>query len=311
MSALPGRLSLARVRTLFKTARRTKLPFMAKTAIVTGATGGIGQWIALGLARARFDLVLIARNPARAAATSAWLAQRVPGAEVEVEIADLSLLRDVRRAAASILARHAAIALLVNNAGRITRHRTLTAEGRETVIAVNLLAPFVLSGMLEPALRREAEAEGEARIVDVGSSASDAARLDPEDLERRRGWSIAGSYAGSKLALMMVAFERARRLAGSGVTVAVAHPGLVRTAIGDLPGPARLVWRAMTLLALTPEQGAEVPLHAALSPALRGITGRYYKRLGEATPNPLARDPVLAGRVWRAAEHLAGSPPAS
>jgi retinol dehydrogenase 12 len=277
-----------------------------RVAIITGATGGIGRWIALGLARAGMHVVLVGRDAGRGAALQTWITQAVPGASLAFEQCEFSLLADVRRLGERLSGRHARIALLVNNAGMITRRRTRTPEGHEAILAVNHLAPFVLSGMLEAALGADAAQSGEARIVNVGSNMSDTATIDPDDLElARHHWSIQRAYGRSKLALMMASFERARRLAGTGVTVNVVHPGLVRTGIGDKPGLVGIGWRLITLFALTPEQGADTPLHVALDPALRGVTGRYFKKRQEAAPNGLALDAALVARVWAATERLA------
>jgi NAD(P)-dependent dehydrogenase (short-subunit alcohol dehydrogenase family) len=277
-----------------------------KVAIVTGATGGIGRWIALGLARAGCHVVLVGRDAARGAAALRWIADSVPGASLAFMQAELSLLAEVGRLGAALRARHPRIAVLVNNAGMITRRRTITAEGHEAILAVNHLAPFVLTGTLEPALRAEAARSGEARVVEIGSSTSDGATVDPDDLElARHHWSIQRAYGRSKLALMMTGFERARRLAGTGVAVNVVHPGLVRTAIAAKPGVVGLSWRLLTLFALEPEQGADTPLHVALAPELRGVTGTYFKKRQEAAPNRLARDADLVARVWAATERLA------
>lgn len=272
-------------------------------AVVTGATSGIGQWIALGLAREGRHVVLAGRSEARLGAIRDWIAHRVPGAALETMRADLSSLAETRGLAAAIASRHSAISLLVNNAGLMTRTRMLTAEGREMVLAVNHLAPHVLTGALEAALRAGAP----ARIVNIGSTASDRATLDLDDLGGERRWAMLRAYAQSKLALMMATFERARQLGGTGVTANVAHPGVVATGIGDLPGIVGFGWRALGPLLLTPVQGAETPLHVALAPELARVSGRYFKKKHQVAPNPRARDEALLARLWDTTEQLAAA----
>ncbi len=272
-------------------------------AVVTGATAGIGQWIALGLARAGCHVVLVARNAERGAATQAWIAARVPGAVTELVLADLSSLAQTRAAAASIAERHPRITLLVNNAGLITPRREVTPEGHERILAVNHLAPFVLTGALEWALRDAAP----ARVVNIGSAASDRVRtLDLDDLEGERRWHPLRAYGRSKLALMMATFERARRLAGTGVDVNVVHPGVVATKIGAVPGLIGIGWALLRPFMIKEEQGADTPLHVALAPALAGQTGLYLKKRQPAAPNRLALDPALCRRLWDETVRLAG-----
>ena len=269
---------------------------------MTGATGGIGRWIALGLARAGCQVILIGRDQERLRAARDWIAGRVPERVPLSVLADLSLLGETRRAAAEVLALAPALDILVNNAGTLSGSRVETAEGHETTLAVNHLAPFVLTRALLPALQRS----GHGRVVMTGSSTSDRARIDPGDLELRRGWRMTRAYGRSKLASMMTSFEMALQAAGSGVTINVVHPGLVATGLVRTGGLAQLGWRVIAPFALSEEAGADTPLHAALAPELAGISGRYLKRRAVVAPNRLADDPVLRRQVLQATELLAG-----
>ena len=275
-------------------------------SVVTGATGGIGRWIALGLARSGHRVVLICRDPARGEAAAAWIRQAAPDAVLELEPADLSRLADARQAAGRIAGRHPAIGVLVNNAGVFCTRREQTAEGLERVIAVNHLAPFVLTEALLPALRRGAAdpAAGGARIVNVGSSTADRARIDPADLQGERHWGMVQSYSQSKLAITMATLEWARRLQGSGVTANVVHPGAVATGLVRARGPIGLAWRLMAPFLLTEEAGADTPLHVALSGEFAGVSGAYVKKRRAVRPNPRALDQALVARVWQATESL-------
>lgn len=283
---------------------------IGRDAVITGATGGIGRWIALGLAEAGFRLFVIGRNPASLDTTRGWIASRVPGADVETIIADLSLLSDTRAAAAAVLSRVDSLALLVNNAGTLSPRRITTGEGHERTLAVNHLAPFVLTRSLLPALKRHAAAGG-ARVVDVGSSTADHARIDPDDLELVRHWRMVRAYSRSKLALLMTSLTLARQLGGSGVTVNVVHPGTVATGLVQNPGVVGLAWKIMAPFVLSERQGADTPLHAALSVECEGLSGSYLKRRRPARPNRLLLDQALCRRVLAATEALAASGPPS
>jgi NAD(P)-dependent dehydrogenase (short-subunit alcohol dehydrogenase family) len=272
----------------------------ARVAVVTGATSGIGRWIALGMAAAGLRTVLVARDADRGEETRAWIGNRVPSAETEVLRADLSLLAEARTAAARIAAEHPRLAVLVNNAGLFSERRRVTAEGRELVLAVNHLSPFVLTQALAGVLRDGAP----ARIVNIGSAASDNARIDLDDLEGARRWRGLHAYGQSKLALMMASFGWAQRLESSGVTVNVVHPGTVATKIAKVPGVIGIAWTLLTPFMISAERGADTPLHVALAPELAGVSGRYFKRRKEVKPNPLARDQALAARLWAETERL-------
>jgi NAD(P)-dependent dehydrogenase (short-subunit alcohol dehydrogenase family) len=272
-------------------------------SIVTGATGGIGRWIALGLAKAGHELILVGRSAAGCEAARRWILSRVPHASIDLVRADLSLLGETRTAGEAIVARGRAVDVLVNNAGVFRPRREETAEGHEQVIAVNHLAPFVLTRAVLPALRRAA---GGARIVNVGSSSSDSAHIDPDDLEGRRRWGLLHSYAQSKLALLMVTNRWADILRPDRITANTVHPGMVATGLIRAGGPIGLAWRAMSHFMLSEAQGAETPLHVALSPSCADLTGAYVKKRVPVQPNRRARDKALEQRVWDATERLTG-----
>jgi NAD(P)-dependent dehydrogenase (short-subunit alcohol dehydrogenase family) len=261
--------------------------------VLTGASGGIGRWIGLGLARAGHHVVLVCRDLERGNAVAGWIASEVPGSTTELRLANLSLLREAYRIGLEIAAAHPRLNLLVNNAGMFAAHRQVTTEGREAVLAVNHLAPFVLTDALEGALRAGAP----SRIVNVGSSTSDRARIDPQDLELTRHWGMARAYSRSKLAMMMATFSRAERLHGSGVVANVVHPGAVATGLVKEQGPIGLAWRLMAPFLRTEEQGADTPLHVALSEDWAKITGAYVKDRAAVRPNSRALDRALMREV--------------
>jgi NAD(P)-dependent dehydrogenase (short-subunit alcohol dehydrogenase family) len=275
-------------------------------SVVTGATGGIGRWIALGLARAGYTVVLVGRDRAKGEATLAWIAARVADARLDLLITDLSLLAGARLAGMMIDARYPTVDVLVNNAGTFCTRREETEEGHERVLATNHLSAFVLTRTLLPALRAAAEAGTVSRIVNVGSSTSDRAKIDPDDLELRRDWSMVHSYSQSKLALMMQTFHWAQRLQGTGIVANVVHPGTVATQLVRARGAVGMAWKLMAPFVFTEEQGADTPLHAALAPEYASRTGIYIKRRKVARPNRLALDSALAEKVWQATETLAG-----
>jgi NAD(P)-dependent dehydrogenase (short-subunit alcohol dehydrogenase family) len=281
---------------------RPQCPVRTGVAVVTGASGGIGRWIARGLAEAGCHVVMVGRNGDRLKAAEGWIRQSVPGARTEAMVVDLASLAQTRALGQSLRQRHPAIEILVNNAGVFLHRREVTAEGHEKVLAVNHLAPFVLTNELLPALA----AAGRGRVVTIGSSTSDRATLDPDNLELARGWNMVSAYRRSKLAQMMTTFELSERSSALGVTANVVHPGAVATGLVRAGGPIGIAWRLMAPFLLTEQQGAETPLFVALAAELDGVSGRYFKRRTIVTPNPRAMDAELRRRVWDETARLAG-----
>ncbi len=274
------------------------------TAVVTGASSGIGLYVALGLARAGMRVVMVGRDPARTEAARRFVLARSPGAPVEVALADFAALAEVRRLADEILAAHDRIGVLVNNAGLFSPGHRVSADGFELTFAVNHLAPFLLTNLLLDRLRASAP----ARIVTIASEAHRGQRLDPALLAHPPDRSAMRAYGRSKLCNILFTRELALRLAGSGVVAASLHPGVVATGIGQKGGIFELGWRLMKPFMLSPERGAETALFLATVPDPALFHGGYLIRKALAQPDPAARDGALARRLWDESARLVGLP---
>jgi retinol dehydrogenase 12 len=276
-----------------------------KVCVVTGATSGIGKATATALARQGAQVVLVGRNRGRGEATAAELAA-VTATPPRLEIADLASMEQVR-ALADRLGTLDRIDVLVNNAGFVAGQRRFTTDGFEEVLAVNHLAPFLLTNMLLGKLTASAP----ARVITVSSDAHTAARLDLEDLQLEHGWDSWRSYANSKLANILFTRELARRLKGTGVTANCAHPGVVRTGFGREGSP--LLRLGITIgrpFLLSPERGASTIVYLATSADVAGATGGYYAKSQLREPSRAARDDATAQRLWQLSEELTGLAPA-
>ncbi len=277
-----------------------------RIAVVTGANSGIGLEIALGLARRGVRVVMLCRDAARGKAAQKWLQQEAPGARTELLLADLSSVRNVRAAAASLRAYYEHIDILVNNAGLFTPRRAVTPDGQEQMFAVNYLAPFLLTLELLPLLQRAPR----GRIVNIGSASADQARLDCGDLSARFG-SMLRAYGQSKLALQIFTVELARRLQGSNIVVNCVHPGTVATRIGAVGGWVGLLWCVLRPFLRSARHGAQTALKLALAselmPAWADWSGQYVKPGGLAQPNQQAEDRELALRLWLRSLQMTGA----
>ncbi len=277
-------------------------PLAGKTAVVTGASSGIGLPTAVGLARLGASVALVARDRAKGeAALAAVREASAPGATSRLFLADLGSLAQVRRLAQELLAALPRIDVLVNNAGAIHATRKESPDGHELTLAVNHLAPFLLTNLLLPRLRASAP----ARVVTVSSEAHRIGPLDLDDLEARRGYSAMRVYGRSKLANVLFANELARRLAGTGVTSNSLHPGVVATGFGrNDPGWFRLLVTLGRPFLTSPEKGARTSLHVAAAPEVEGVTGTYFKDRRPVAPAPYARDEGVQHRLWELSERL-------
>lgn len=242
------------------------------TAIVTGATGGIGREIARGLARAGAHVVIGARNRERGEATRTELEKLGPGGATVLAI-DVSDFASIRAFVGEFEKKFPKLHILVNNAGAWFTDRRESGDHRELTLATNVLGPYLLTKLLAGRLRTSAP----ARVVNIVSAfASD---YDASDLQwSRRKWDGFKAYGQSKQALRMLTWGQAKHFAGSGVTVNAAAPGFVKSdfnqnARGFL---ATMIGISAKLFAVSPEKGAATPLWVATGADLVGQTGKYF-----------------------------------
>src|SRR5271165_1721003 len=208
-----------------------------RTAIVTGASGGIGLWTALGLAKAGAKVVMVVRSAERGAEAKAFIT-RMRGREPDIILADFADLKAVARAADTVASRYGTVHILVNNAGLFSNSRQLTKDGYEVTFAVNHLAPFLFTNTLLPVIERGGTPERHARIVTVASAAANRASIALGDLMSSRKYSMFGAYSQSKLCNVLFTKELARRLPPRPISANCLHPGVVATRIANKGGVA-------------------------------------------------------------------------
>jgi NAD(P)-dependent dehydrogenase (short-subunit alcohol dehydrogenase family) len=281
-----------------------------RVAVVTGASAGIGLYTALGLARQGMRVVLVGRDPARTERARRLVAERSGSGALDTALADLASIAAVRRLADGLLADYERIDLLVNNAGLISPHFQLSEDGYELTVAVNHLAPFLLTNLLLDRLRVSAQTnQTMARIVTVASQAHRGARLDVAAMTHPQGWTPLSAYGRSKLCNVLFTRALARRLDATQVTTACLHPGVVATAIGDRAGAiAGFGWRLIKPFLISPERGAATSLFLAAVPDPTPFHGAYVVGKRIAEPDAAARDDRLAEELWAESARLVGVP---
>jgi len=270
-----------------------------KVCLVTGATNGIGYETALGLARLGARVAIVGRDATRTRASAERIRSAVPGAVVDPHVADLSAQAEIRRLAATLRDAYPRLDVLVNNAGAIFDHRTLTVDGIERTWALDHLGYVLLTLELLDTLKASASAGGKPRIVNVASAAHYRGHVDFDDIAGARRYGAMRAYAQAKLGNVLFTYALARRLRGEGITVNALHPGVINTGFarntGGLFGTA---WSLMRPFLTTPEKGAQTSLHVASAPELDGVTGRYFSHSRAKTSSSESRDETVQERVW-------------
>ncbi len=286
-----------------------------KTAIVTGATGGLGYETALALARAGADVILTGRDERKGQSAIEKIGREVLGAKIAFESLDLASLASIAAFAERMQARPS-LDLLINNAGVMALpRRQVTADGFEMQLGTNHLGHFALTARLLPLLRLASA----PRVVSVSSLAHRTGSIDFGDLQGERHYSPWKAYGQSKLACLMFALELQRRSDAAGwklISIA-AHPGFARTNLFS-SGPGGLLSMATDVAAPffghSAADGARPILFAATSPEAK--PGSHYGPGGfselrgspaRALIMPQARDTAAAARLWEVSAKLTGT----
>jgi NAD(P)-dependent dehydrogenase (short-subunit alcohol dehydrogenase family) len=288
-----------------------------RTAVVTGASGGIGLETAKVLAGRGATVILAGRDINKANRVAERLRAEVGAASVRVVRLDLASLVSVREAADEIRAASPRLDLLINNAGVMTPPYQRTQDGFELTFGTNHLGHFALTGLV---LDRLLAIPG-SRIVTVSSIGHTGGVMHFDDLQFERGYNASHAYGQSKLANLLFTYQLQARLAAAGADAIAlaAHPGIVRTDLWRTSSITERVLISPRLRVLnfwavhSPQLGALPTLRAAVDPAARG--GEYYgpssRREYTGPParvesHPRSHDVASQHRLWQVSEQLTG-----
>nr|GMD68457.1 short-chain dehydrogenase TIC 32, chloroplastic-like [Ipomoea batatas]GMD80660.1 short-chain dehydrogenase TIC 32, chloroplastic-like [Ipomoea batatas]GME15434.1 short-chain dehydrogenase TIC 32, chloroplastic-like [Ipomoea batatas] len=289
------------------------------TAIITGATSGIGAETARVLAKRGARLVLPARSVKAAEETKARILSESPGAEIVVMPLDLSSLASVRRFVADFESLDLPLNLLINNAGKFAYKHSVSEDGIEMSFATNYLGHFLLTKLLLGKMTETAKSSSiQGRIVNVSSGIYNWFPDDIiayfRDLQLRKKLRVVNlydptrAYALSKLATFLHTKELAQRLKQmeANVTVNCVHPGVVKTRLnrereGFLTDLAFFL--ASKLLKTIP-QAASTTCYVATDPRLANVSGKFFADCNEVSISKFGFSLTENARLWQASDVL-------
>lgn len=271
-----------------------------KTVLITGATAGIGKATAIALARQGAHILFNSRNPERGETARQEIVAQAGHEGIEVFPCDLADLNSVRTFAQQVLDLNRPIDVLINNAGVWETRRHVTVDGHEYTLAVNHLAPFLLTGLLLDRLLAAAP----SRIVNVSSGAHNLGRIKLDDIQAEQGFVGLRRYGTTKLMNILFTRELARRLADKGVSANSLHPGFVATRVARSTHPImRLI---VKVLGMNPMRGAATSVYLAQAPEVADISGEYFVKKKITQPTQAAQDDEMALALWEKSEALVG-----
>jgi NAD(P)-dependent dehydrogenase (short-subunit alcohol dehydrogenase family) len=277
-----------------------------RVCLVTGASSGIGKETARGLAALGATVVMAVRDRNRGERVRDEIVSDTRNSEVHLEICDLLLMDSVREFAKRFASSHDSLDVLVNNAGGVFNERQTTPEGFERTLALNYLAPFLLSRELVPLV----VSRSDSRVINVGSGDYYRGQIDVADLKMADKYNPRRAYSKAKLMLTMFTYELARRLATSAVTANVVQPGFVATSLGKNSG-SRLLSASFLLMRpfqISAQKAAESLVYLSSSADVKGVTGRCFRRTLEVRTSPFSYDEAMQKRLWDATSVILGLP---
>ena len=272
-----------------------------QTALVTGASSGIGKETVRALAQQGLSVGLVSRGSGSGEQVTESLKRETGNPNLYYYPADLSSLAEIRRVAEDIKGRFNRLDILVNNAGGLFQTRETTADGFEKTFALDHLNYFLLTQLLLDALLESPA----ARIVNVASAASNFGKIYVDDPMLEQSYSGWKAYGQAKLANVMFSYQLSRFLSDTPVTVNALHPGGVATDFGS-GSTVSTFYKLLRPLLKTPAQGAETVVYLATSPEVTGVTGRYFTDKKAVSSSRRSYDVQVQARLWRLSRDLIG-----
>lgn len=246
---------------------------MKKTAVITGADGGMGSEITKAVAMAGYHVIMVCYTSFKGEEKKSRIILDTGNEDIEVVQADLSSMESVVDAVDKIKDKTPSVELLMNNAGTMCTHYVRTEDGFEHTVAVNYLAPYLLTRRLLPIMH-----EG-SRIVNMISCTYAIGKIGPHFFTKGREGSFfrIPVYSNTKLALWLFTREMSERVKGRGITVNAADPGIVSTNIIRMDewfDPLTDIFFRPFIR--TPRQGAETAIRLLLDEQFGNLTGRMF-----------------------------------
>jgi NAD(P)-dependent dehydrogenase (short-subunit alcohol dehydrogenase family) len=270
-----------------------------KIVFITGVTSGIGKETAHELARLGATIIGTTRDAKKGEQTKQELIQTTNNKNIEVLFCDLASFVSIRTCCSEFLEKYDTLHVLINNAGTWDYHRRESKDGIENIFATNYLAPFLLTNLLLPVLKKSAP----SRIINL-TSGLHSGTIHFDDLEFKKNFSGMKAYAHSKLALILFTRLFAKKLEGTGVTINCVNPGMTKTKLGRDAG--FLSQKIFILLGKNIVKGAETSVHLASSPEVEKTNGEYFEKKAVKQTNEETYDMDAAEKLWGISKKYVG-----
>ena len=275
-----------------------------KVCLVTGSTDGIGKVSARVLAELGAKVIIVGRDPEKSAIVLAELRSISGNKNIDLLMADLAVMQEVRDLADQVISRYDRLDVLLNNAGGYFTKHEITSDGLEMTFALNHMSYFLLTNKLMELLKYSAP----ARIVNVSSDAHYGVDIEFENLNGEQEYKAWKAYQKSKLANVLFTYELLKKVPGN-ITVNCLHPGFVATNFGHnngwFFGPVLKI--AQRISAIDPEEGAKTSIFLCSAPEVKGVSGKYFYKCQPKTSSRESRNMDTGKRLWQISSDIAST----
>ena len=275
-----------------------------KVCLVTGATDGIGKVSAQVLAEMGAKVIIVGRNPEKSAAVLAELKSISRNENIDLLMADLAVMKEVRDLAEQVISRYDRLDVLLNNAGGYFTKHEITSDGLEMTFALNHMSYFLLTNKLMGLLKSSVP----ARIVNVSSDAHYGVDIEFDNLNGEQDYKAWKAYQKSKLANVLFTYELLKKVPAD-ITVNCLHPGFVATNFGNNNGGfvSPVLKIAKRISAIDPEEGAKTSIFLCSSPEVEEVSGKYFFKCQPKTSSRESRNMDTAKRLWQISSDIAST----
>ncbi|GAB0090337.1 hypothetical protein DMENIID0001_050600 [Sergentomyia squamirostris] len=279
-----------------------------KVVIITGGSSGLGKETALDLAKRNAKIYIASNDYAASEAVQKEIIEETGNHKIYIRYVDLADQKSIRDFAEKFCRDEEKLDVLINNAGVACRQYSLTVDRIEQHLAINHVAPFLLTHLLLPHLKKAQQ----GRIVNVSSVAHKYAKIIRDDLhlQKSKNKSILTLYGNSKLALILTSQHLAKELKDTSVTVNSLHPGIIVTSIWPDSQWMKIFYPIMQILVCKSlKSGAQTTIRCAVDPNLATVSGKYFKDCEIVNKmHPITKDEDLSDFIWKKSIHMAKIP---
>lgn len=274
-----------------------------KKVFITGANSGIGFETTQQLAASGYHITMFCRDEKKAKGAKREVIESTGNDNIDILIGDLAIQDDIHKAVDQFRQNNNSLDILINNAGIIPGEREETSDGMEKTLAVNHLAPFLLTNLLQEPLNKA----GKSRVINVASEAHRSAVFDPDNIQLTEGYNSLKAYANSKLYNVMFTYALSDRFKTTDITTFSLHPGTVRSNLDSGGGGGSLFTFLFKLgkpFMLSPKTGAKTSVYLATEPGIEPLTGKYFVKKKTKQPLEVAHDLKKCNILWEISETL-------